>query len=57
MKPDYRSEFAGDFGDVVYLNTSYHAPFPLAAVRAAEEAIQLKAHPYRLPDGIHFDLP
>ncbi len=41
----------------VYLNTSYHGALPLAGVRAAEDALQWKAHPYRVPDGIHFDLP
>jgi selenocysteine lyase/cysteine desulfurase len=56
MEFDYRGEFA-DFGNVTYLNTSYHAPLPLAAVRAAEAALQSKAHPYRLPDSAHFDPP
>ncbi|MGA3295757.1 MAG: aminotransferase class V-fold PLP-dependent enzyme [Candidatus Acidiferrales bacterium] len=56
METDYRREFA-DFEDVVYLNTAYQGPLPLAAVRAAEEALQWKMRPYRLPDKIHFDLP
>lgn len=53
---DYRKEFA-DFGDVTYLNVSYHGPLPLAAVRAAQEALEWKKLPYRIPDGAHFDLP
>jgi len=56
MEPDYRREFA-DFGNVVYLNTAYQGPLPLTAVEAAEAALQWKAHPYRLPDSAHFDLP
>jgi selenocysteine lyase/cysteine desulfurase len=53
---DYRNEFA-DFGDVVYLNNAYQGPFPLASVRAAEDALQWKTHPYRLTEGVHFNLP
>jgi cysteine desulfurase / selenocysteine lyase len=56
LESDYRREFA-DFGDVVYLNASYHAPLPLAAVRAAHEALEWKMRPYQIPDRIHFDLP
>jgi len=56
MAPDYRPEFA-DFEGFAYLNTSYQCPLPLAAVRAAEEALQWKAHPYRLTREDHFDLP
>lgn len=56
MEFDYRGEFA-DFEDVVYLNAAYHAPLPLAAVRAAHEALEWKLRPDRIPDRIHFDLP
>lgn len=56
MEFDYRGEFA-DFGDVVYLNAAYQGPLPLAAVRAAHEALEWKMRPYRIPDRIHFDLP
>lgn len=56
LATDYRSEFA-DFGDVIYLNVSYQGPLPLAAVRAAHEALEWKMLPFRIPDGLHFDLP
>lgn len=53
---DYRTEFA-DFGDAIYMNVSYQGPLPLAAVRAAEEALKWKMLPFNIPDGLHFDLP
>jgi cysteine desulfurase / selenocysteine lyase len=53
---DYRREFA-DFGDAIYMNVSYQGPLPLAAVRAAQEALEWKMLPFRIPDGLHFDLP
>jgi cysteine desulfurase / selenocysteine lyase len=53
---DYRKEFA-DFGDAIYMNVSYQGPLPLAAVRAAHEALEWKMLPFRIPDGLHFDLP
>lgn len=56
MTTDYLEEFA-DFGDVAYLNAGYQGPLPLAAVRAAHEALEWKMYPYRIPDSIHFDLP
>ena len=56
LATDYRKEFA-DFGDVIYLNVSYQGPLPLAAVRAAEEALKWKMLPFNIPDGLHFDLP
>jgi cysteine desulfurase / selenocysteine lyase len=56
LEIDYRREFA-DFGEVVYLNTAYQGPLPLAAVRASQEALEWKMRPYVLPDSIHFDLP
>jgi len=56
MEFDYRAEFA-DFGDIAYLNNAYQGPLPLAAVHAAETALGWKAHPYRLSDSAHFDLP
>ena len=56
LATDYRTEFA-DFGDAVYLNVSYHGPLPLASIRAAQEALEWKKLPFRIPDGVHFDLP
>ncbi len=53
---NYRQEFA-DFEGVAYLNASLQAPLPLISVRAAQEALEWKKHPYRLPDSAYFDLP
>ena len=53
---NYRTEFA-DFEGVTYLNAALQGPLPLVAARAAEEALEWKKHPYRLPDSAYFDLP
>lgn len=53
---DYRSEFS-DFEDVAYLNASLQGPMPLAAVRAAKEALEWKKRPDRLADSAYFELP
>jgi selenocysteine lyase/cysteine desulfurase len=53
---DYRSAFAG-FEGVAYLNAALQGPMPLAAVQRAIEALEWKKHPYRVPDGLYFDLP
>jgi cysteine desulfurase/selenocysteine lyase len=53
---DFRHEFA-DFEGVTYLNGALQGPMPLVAARAAQEALEWKQHPYRLPDDIYFDLP
>ena len=56
LETAYRSEFA-DFGDVVYFNVSYQCPLPLAAVKAAQEALEWESRPYKILDGAQFDLP
>jgi cysteine desulfurase/selenocysteine lyase len=53
---DYRSEFA-DFEGVAYLNASLQGPMPLAAVRAAKDALEWKKRPDRLADSAYFELP
>lgn len=53
---DYRHEFA-DFEGVVYFNAAAQAPLPLVAAAGSQEALEWKKHPYRLPDGLYFDLP
>jgi selenocysteine lyase/cysteine desulfurase len=53
---DFRHEFAG-FEGVTYLNGALQGPMPHVAARAAQEALEWKQHPYRLPDNIYFDLP
>ena len=53
---DCSHEFA-DFGGVAYLNTAYEGPLPLAAVAAAQKALEWKLRPDRLPYSLHFDLP
>jgi len=56
MTVDYRHEFA-DFGEVAYLNAALQGPMPLAAARAAENALEWKRRPDQLPDSAYFDLP
>jgi cysteine desulfurase/selenocysteine lyase len=56
LATDYRQEFA-DFEGVAYLNNALQSPLPLVSARAAQEAIEWKKHPYRIPDSAYFDLP
>ncbi|HXA56205.1 MAG TPA: aminotransferase class V-fold PLP-dependent enzyme [Candidatus Acidoferrum sp.] len=56
LATDYRHEFA-DFEGVAYLNNALQSPLPLVSARAAQEAIEWKKHPYRIPDSAYFDLP
>jgi cysteine desulfurase/selenocysteine lyase len=56
MAVDYRSEFA-DFGSVSYMDVAYQGPLPLAAARAAQEALEWKKLPHLMPEGVYFDLP
>jgi selenocysteine lyase/cysteine desulfurase len=56
MAVDYRSEFA-DFGSVSYMDVAYQGPLPLAAARAAQEALEWKKLPHLVPEGVYFDLP
>lgn len=53
---DYRREFA-DFEGVAYLNVANQGPLPLAAVRAAQAALEWKKLPYLIPDNVYFELP
>jgi len=56
LATNYRAEFA-DFEGVTYLNAALQGPLPLVAAQAAQEALEWKKHPYRLPDSAYFDLP
>jgi len=56
LATDYRTGFA-DFEGVTYLNAALQGPLPLVAARAAQEALEWKKHPYRLPDSAYFELP
>lgn len=56
LATDYRHAFA-EFEGVAYLNAALQGPMPLAAAHQAIEALEWKKHPYRLPDGVYFDLP
>jgi selenocysteine lyase/cysteine desulfurase len=53
---DYRREFA-DFEGVAYLNVANEGPLPLAAVRAAQAALEWKKLPHVIQDSIYVDLP
>ncbi len=53
---DWRDEWF-EFDDVTYLNLAGQAPMPRVSIRAAQEALEWKKNPSRLPDSIYFDLP
>jgi cysteine desulfurase / selenocysteine lyase len=53
---DWRSEFF-EFEDVAYLNAAAQGPLPRAAVRAAQQALEWKKLPHRLPEDAYFGLP
>jgi selenocysteine lyase/cysteine desulfurase len=53
---NWREEFAA-FDDVTYLNVATQGPLPLAAVRAAQAAIEWKKSPHTLPVETYFGLP
>ncbi len=53
---DWRNEWF-EFDDVTYLNLAGQAPMPRVSIRAAQEALEWKKNPSRLPDSIYFDLP
>jgi len=43
--------------DAVYLDMAGQGPLPRVAIRAAQQALEWKKFPQRIPDGTHFDLP
>ncbi len=53
---DYRAEFY-DFEDWIYLDAANQGPMPRAAVKAVQEALDLKKFPHRLTNDFYFDLP
>jgi hypothetical protein len=53
---EWRTEFA-EFDGVTYLNMATQAPLPLAAARAAQQAIEWKKQPHTIPDDVYFGLP
>ena len=53
---DWRSEWF-EIEDAAYLNVAGQGPMPRVAIRAAQEALEWKKFPHRMPEKAHFDLP
>ena len=46
-----------EFEDATYLNAAAQGPFPKVAARAAQQAVEWKKFPHRMPDEAYFQLP
>ncbi len=53
---DWRKEWF-EIEDAVYLNAAGQGPLPRAAVRAAQQALEWKKFPHRIPESEYFELP
>ena len=56
VKKDWRNEWF-EFEDVAYLNISGQSPLPKVAIRAAQQAIEWKKYPHKMPQETFFGLP
>lgn len=55
-RTDWRQEWF-EFEDVTYMNTAAQSALPKAALKAAQNAIEWKKFPNRIPDSAYFDIP
>lgn len=53
---DWRNEWF-EFDDTAYLNISGQSPLPKVAIRAAQQAIEWKKYPHKMPQEAFFGLP
>lgn len=53
---DWRNDWF-EFDDVAYLNISGQSPLPKVAIRAAQQAIEWKKFPHKMPQDAFFGLP
>ena len=53
---DWRAEWFA-MEEAVYLDAAGQGPLPRAAIRAAQQALEWKKFPHRMPQGIHTELP
>ncbi len=53
---DWRKEWF-EIEDATFLNAAGQAPLPRVAIRAAEQALEWKKYPHRMPDREYFELP
>jgi selenocysteine lyase/cysteine desulfurase len=56
MATDWRTEWF-EFDDVAYLNTAGQGPLPRVAIRAAQNSLEWKKFPHKMPDTAYFGLP
>jgi selenocysteine lyase/cysteine desulfurase len=55
-RTDWRQEWF-EFEDATYLNTAAQSAMPKASLKAAQNAIEWKKFPNRIPDSAYFDVP
>jgi cysteine desulfurase/selenocysteine lyase len=53
---DWRAEWF-EFDDVAYLNVAGQGPLPRVAIRAAQNSLEWKKFPHKMPDDAYFGLP
>jgi len=56
LRTDWRKEWF-EIEDATYLNVAGQAPMPKASLRAAQNALEWKKFPHRMPDEAYFDIP
>ena len=56
LTTDWRQEWF-EIEGVTYLNAAGNAPMPKVALRAVQNAIELKKYPQRIADALYFDVP
>jgi cysteine desulfurase / selenocysteine lyase len=56
LRTDWRKEWF-EIDDASYLNCAGQAPMPKASLRAAQNALEWKKFPHRMPDEAYFDIP
>ncbi|HUK31240.1 MAG TPA: aminotransferase class V-fold PLP-dependent enzyme [Candidatus Acidoferrum sp.] len=56
MATNFRAEWF-EFEDVAYLNVAGQGPLPRAAIRAAQNSLEWKKFPHKMPEEAYFGLP
>jgi cysteine desulfurase/selenocysteine lyase len=56
VRTDWRKEWF-EIEDAAYLNTAGQSALPKVALRAAQNALEWKKFPHRMPDAAYFEIP
>jgi len=56
LRTDWRKEWF-EFEDATYLNVAGQSAMPKVALRAAQNALEWKKFPHRMPDEAYFEIP